>query len=54
MALGTAYGGAIFMLTVALGLGVLVAPLQIQLPAPMPWLLPCGVPKLGHQSWPGL
>jgi len=40
VALGTAYGGAIFMLTVALGLGVLVAPLEIKLPAPMPWLLP--------------
>lgn len=40
VALGTAYGGAIFMLTVALGLGVLVAPLTIQLPAPVPWLVP--------------
>jgi Ca2+/Na+ antiporter len=36
VALGSAYGGAIFMLTVALGLGVLVAPLKVQLPAPLP------------------
>jgi Ca2+/Na+ antiporter len=40
VALGSAYGGAIFMLTVALGLGVLVAPLKVQLPGPLPWLMP--------------
>ena len=39
VALGTVDGGAIFMLTVALGLGVLVAPLKVQLPAPVPWLV---------------
>jgi cation:H+ antiporter len=61
VALGTAYGGAIFMLTVALGLGVLVAPLEITLPAPMPWLLPgaavlAGLPLAGTTTprWVGV
>ena len=61
VALGTAYGGAIFMLTVALGLGVLVAPLKTQLPAPMPWLLPAaavlaGAPLAGPTTprWAGV
>ena len=61
VALGTAYGGAIFMLTVALGLGVLVAPLKVQLPAPVPWLLPAaavlaGLPLAGTTTprWAGV
>jgi cation:H+ antiporter len=61
VALGTAYGGAIFMLTVALGLGVLVAPLEIKLPAPMPWLVPgaavlAGLPLAGTTTprWAGV
>ena len=47
VALGTAYGGAIFVLTVALGLGVVVAPLEIKLPSPMPWLLPAAAVLAG-------
>ena len=61
VALGTAYGGAIFMLTVALGLGVLVAPLTMQLPAPVPWLLPgaavlAGMPLIARSTprWTGV
>jgi len=61
VALGTAYGGAIFVLTVALGVGVLVAPLEIRLPTPMPWLLPiaavlAGAPLAGSATprWAGV
>jgi cation:H+ antiporter len=61
VALGTAYGGAIFMLTVALGAGVLVAPLKVQLPAPLPWLVPAaavlaGLPLAGATTprWAGV
>jgi cation:H+ antiporter len=61
VALGSAYGGAIFMLTVALGLGVLVAPLKVQLPAPLPWLMPvaavlAGLPLAGTTTprWAGV
>src|SRR5438552_678518 len=49
------------MLTVALGVGVLVAPLEIKLPAPMPWLLPgaavlAGLPLAGAATprWAGV
>jgi cation:H+ antiporter len=61
VALGTSYGGAIFLLTVALGLGVLVGPLEIRLPAPMPWLVPAaavlaGAPLAGATTprWAGV
>lgn len=61
VALGTSYGGAIFMLTVALGLGVLVAPLKIELPTPVPWLVPgaavlAGLPLVASSTprWTGV
>ena len=60
VAWGPPYGGAIFLHR-ALGLGVLVAPLEIRLPAPMPWLVPAaavlaGAPLAGATTprWAGV
>jgi cation:H+ antiporter len=40
IALGTAFGGAIFLLCVALGLGAIIAPLRVRLPRVVVLLLP--------------
>ena len=40
VALGTAFGGAIFLLCIALGLGALIAPLRVHLPRGVVLLMP--------------
>ncbi|MBJ7594916.1 MAG: hypothetical protein JF886_08655 [Candidatus Dormibacteraeota bacterium] len=50
IALGTAFGGAIFLVCFALGIGALIAPLRFSLPRGIPgsWP-PC--PSLGDVPW---
>lgn len=40
IALGTAFGGAVFLLCIALGLGALIAPLRVSLPRAVVLLIP--------------
>ncbi len=61
VALGTAYGGAIFLLCVALGLGALIAPLRVRVPRGVVLLVPgaallAGLPVLFDMTprWTGL
>ncbi len=60
VALGTAFGGAIFLLCIALGLGAMVAPLNVRLPRGVVFLLPvsaivAGLPVLFDRTprWTG-
>ncbi len=61
VALGTAFGGAIFLLTMALGVGALIAPLRVDLPRSIVLLIPAsallaGLPVLFGETprWTGL
>jgi cation:H+ antiporter len=61
IALGTAFGGAIFLLCVALGLGALIAPLHVRVPRGVVLLVPgaallAGLPVLFDVTprWTGL
>ncbi len=47
VALGTAFGGAIFLVCVALGLGALVAPLRVHLPRGVVLLMPAAAVVAG-------
>jgi cation:H+ antiporter len=61
IALGTAFGGGTFLLCIALGLGAVIAPLDVRLPRGMVLLLPAsalvaGLPVLFGETprWTGL
>ena len=61
IALGTAFGGATFLLCFALGLGALIAPLEARLPRGVVLLVPgaaliAGLPILSHDTprWTGI
>ncbi len=47
VALGTAFGGAIFLICVALGLGALIAPLRVRLPRGVVLLMPAAAVVAG-------
>jgi cation:H+ antiporter len=47
VALGTAFGGAIFLLCAALGLGAIIAPLRVRLPRGVVLLLPASAALAG-------
>lgn len=47
VALGTAFGGAIFLLCIALGLGALIAPLRVHLPRGVVLLMPAAAAVAG-------